>query len=327
MTRVTGFGPPATTISTVPTVPNATFRSLGVFVQDEWRLLPRVDLVLGGRYQRVTAATRATPGLDAPLVRDNDNTLVGAANLGVAVTPALRLVGSVGRAFRSANLVERFFTGSAEGSLQLPNADLDPETALNVDAGFKFSRGALFAEGFVFQNDIRDGIRAAPTGDVVNGQPVFRNVNVEQLRERGVELQADLRLPNGLLLGAGFTHFSATNLGDEGSPVGDGFSTKITGQVGYQDAADRFSARYELRRIGTRRDVLLIGSPVGEELPGFTVSNLRGSVRLFRSAGTTHRIDLALTNLFDVLHAEFPNAGFFRPEPGRQVAVAYALGF
>lgn len=328
VTTVTGFGPPSSSVNTLPTVPRATYRSVGFFVQDEWRLMPRVDLVLGGRYQRVTAKTLPTEGLSDPLANSSDNALVGAANLGVAVTPELRLVGSVGRAFRSANLIERFFDGAAEGSgVQIPNPDLDPETSFNIDGGFKYARGVFYAEGLYFRNEISDGIRAAATGDEVNGQPVFQNVNVEKLRETGIEMLADVRLLSGIRFGGSYTHFNSTNVSDDGSPVGDGFSTKLTGQVGYRDPQDRFSAGYEIRYIGTRKDVAITGSPVGDELPSFTVSNLRGSVQLLQTTGTTHRIDIALNNVFDVLYAEFPNAGFFRPEPGRQLSVSYSLGF
>jgi outer membrane receptor protein involved in Fe transport len=328
-TVVTGFGPPSTQVSTTPSVPNATYRSVGFFAQGELILAEGVDLVLGARWQDVTAKTRPTVGLVADPVSSSDHALVGSANLGVGITPHLRAVVATGRAFRSPNLIERFFDGpNSDGSgFQRPNPDLVPETSLNLDVGFKYQRGALFAEGFVFRNQIRDGIRAAPTGEQQQGRPVFQNINVERLREVGLELQADLLVWRGVVLGGTYTRLSSTNVADEGSPVGDGYASRLTAALGYQEPAGRFYARYELRHNGERREVELGASPIGDRLPAFTVSTVRGGARVFEVAGSAHRVDLVIGNLFNALYAEFPNAGFFRPEPARHASVAWSIGF
>lgn len=66
---------------------------------------------------------------------------VGALNLIYSVGDQLNLIASAGRAFRSPNLMERFFQGGTpEGSgYQLANADLKPEKSLSVDLGAKLS--------------------------------------------------------------------------------------------------------------------------------------------------------------------------------------------
>ncbi len=328
-TVITGFGPPMTNVSTTPSVPNATYRSLGVFAQGELRLAERVDLVVGARYQDVAAETRTTAGLSDPLISSGDDALVGSANLGVGVSRHLKLVLAAGRAFRSPNLIERFFSGpTSDGSgYQRPNPDLVPETSLNFDAGLKYQRGVLYAEGFVFRNEIRDGVRIARTGDTQQGQPVFQNVNVEKLREVGVELLADVRVVPGVFLGGTFTNIRSTNVAEPEIPVGDNFSSRATGSLTYRQPAGRFYAGYEIRHNGVRKEVDLGSSPIGDRLPAYTVSNLRGGVEVLRTRGTTHRVDLMVGNLFNKLYAEFPNAGFFRPEPGRYASVSWTLGF
>src|SRR5690242_3413253 len=71
-TTVTGFGPPQRDVSTRPQVPNASFRSAGVFAQGDVRLAERVSVILGARYQDVLAKTRATPELPDPQFESRD---------------------------------------------------------------------------------------------------------------------------------------------------------------------------------------------------------------------------------------------------------------
>lgn len=328
-TVITGFGPPNTTISTTPSVPNATYRSLGLFAQGDLALADRVNLVVGVRYQDVAADTRETPGLTVDPIASGDDALVGSANLGIRASDHLNLIVTTGRAFRSPNLIERFFNGlSSDGSgFQRPNPDLVPETSFNVDLGARYRRGALYAEAFLFRNQIADGIRAAPTGEQQQGRPVFRNVNLERLREIGAELFAEVAVGSGVVLGATYTTLHSTNVADEGSPVGDGYSSRVIGHLAWRDPAGRFHAGYELRHNGVRQDVVLGTSPIGDHLPAFTVHSLRAGGRLFRVGGTSHRLDVRVGNLFNRLYAEFPNAGFFRPEPGRHVALHWTLDF
>lgn len=329
-TVITGFGPPSTTVNTTPSVPNATYRSLGLFAQGELTLGERVNLVLGARWQDVTATTRETPNLDVEPASSGDNALVGSANLGVRLSDHLTLVGAAGRAFRSPNLIERFYDGaSSDGSgFQRANPDLVPETSLNIDAGFKYQRGVLYAEAFAFRNEIEDGIRIENTGEMQQGRPVFRNVNVDKLRETGVEVLAEARLASGLAIGGTLTTIESENLTAGETPVGDSYSSRLTGHLMYRAPSGRFYAGYEIRHNGERKDVDLgDANPIGEVLPAFTVSTLRGGARLFDFGGTSHRVDLVVGNLFNALYAEFPNASFFRPEPARHVAVSWSVGF
>jgi len=330
LTTMIGFGPPSTDSSLTPLTPNASFRSLGVFLQSEFRAGNRATFILGGRYQDVAAATRVTPGFTGALVEANDRTVVGAANAIVEVARNVSVVGSVGRAFRSPNLIERFFDGpTPEGfGYQSPNPDLKAETSLNVDLGLRYRNRWLYAEGFVFQNTISNGIRIQATGDTVAGLPEFRDVNVEKLRARGLELSADARLPHGLAIGGNFTHLDTKNVTeDQNSPIGDGFSNQLVGFVRYA-FADRFWAEYRVRHNFEREDPeFLPGNPIGTTLPAFTTMAVRAGATVLRTGAMAHRVGLAVTNLTNALYSEFSNAGFFRPEPKRSLVVTYDVTF
>ncbi len=326
---VTGFGPPQTSTDSTPLVPNAIFRSAGAFVQGEVVLTDRLRVILGTRYQDIHTETRPTPRVSDPPVESTDRTVVGSANLSYLLTPSLNLVGAVGRAFRSPNLVERFFNGiTPEGSgFQSRNPDLEPETSLNVDFGIKYRLRNVYLEGFVFRNSIRNGIRIQATGDTVAGFPEFQNVNIDKLRFTGVELLGDVSLGRGFSAGANYTHLASKDVENPNNPVGETYSNKIGIEARYRETAGRFWASYSIRHNGEQKDVLLGASPVGDRLPAFTVHTVRGGMRVFHRGAHSHSIGVTVANLTNELYAEFANASFFRPEPKRNVILTYAVTF
>ncbi len=330
LTTVLGFGPPMTSADSTPRVPNASYRSVGVFAQGDIQISDRASVIVGGRFQDVRAATQRTPGLSDPLVDDSDQTLVGAINALFSVTDNLTLVGAVGRAFRSPNLVERFFNGPAPegGGFQVPNPALGPETSLNFDVGIRYRDRLLYLEGFVFRNEIRNGIRIAATGDSLMGLPTFWNVNVDKLRFVGVELNGDVSLPVGISVAANYTHLDTKDVNDPENPVGDTFDDKLNAQLRYSHPSNRFWAAYEFRWNGERKDVFATTTPaVGPVLPSFATHAVRAGVTVFRRGTHTQRLGVAVTNLTNELYAEFANAAFFRPQPRRGVVVTWDVTF
>jgi outer membrane receptor protein involved in Fe transport len=328
-TVVTGFGPPSARSTNTPSVPNATYRSAGVFLQLELHPFERLTTVLGTRWQHIVAETRPTPRLTLPLMKSSDATGVWSASALYRLTSELNVVSSVGRGFRSPNLVERFFEGAAaEGSgYQKANTSLGAETSINVDVGLRHRRGAWYNEAFVFRNEIDNAISAVATGDSVNGQPAFQSQNVGRLRMEGLELTSGARLTSGLDASLSFTRLIGRNVSDPGSPVGDSYSSKLVGDVAYRPGDGRFTLGYTLRYQGKQKDVIIGSNPIGSVIPSFSVHSARASVRIFDARGVSNRLTLAVENLGNALYAEFPNASFFRPEPGRSVNLALSVEF
>ncbi|NNG15856.1 MAG: TonB-dependent receptor [Gemmatimonadales bacterium] len=326
---VVGFGPPMPEVDSTPQVPNATFRSLGVFAQGDLRLAERLSIIVGARFQDIQASTRTTPGITDPLVSKSDNTIVGAANVIYGLTDNLNIIGALGRAFRSPNLVERFFSGpTPEGAaFQAPNPDLEAETSLNIDVGLRYEDRLVSLEGFFFRNEIRNGIRIASTSDTINMLPVFQNVNVDKLRFTGVELAGSVRLPVGVSVHANYTHLSSKDVLNPLIPVGETFSDNLTARARYTEPQGRFWAEYAVRYNGDQKDVALGTNPVGDVLPAFTVHTARAGATLFRQGQFTQRVAVTLANFTNALYAETANASFFRPEPGRHLLITLDTSF
>lgn len=334
--QLLGLGPPIT-LSTddTPSLPHARYRSLGVFIQDDISLFSRTSLILGLRYQNVNAKTKPTPGLEGDeLVNSTDDTFVGTANLLFSITDDLRLVLSVGRGFRSPNLIERFFDGDTpEGSgYQERNTELKAETSLNVDVGFKFRRKNVHLEATYFNNVVRDGIRLTDTGKEIEVAPnrfvpVFQNVNVDKLRMQGIEALGRVFFNFGLSAQANMTYIKSKDLGRPETPYVDTYSSKFNLNVRYDHPKRLFWVGYDLRINGDQKDVLLVQNPVGDIIPGFVVHSLSAGITLFKNSSFPQQLGIIIGNLTNELYAEFSNASFFRPAPKRHIVLTWATRF
>ncbi|MSR21198.1 MAG: TonB-dependent receptor [Gemmatimonadetes bacterium] len=334
--RITGFGPPIVRTSIAPSIPHAQFTSLGAFVQGEIDVVERVSLVAGGRYQNVSADTRVTDALGNTPTSESNSTVVGALNAMFEVTEGVQLIGSVGRGFRSPNLVELFFDGAVPeaNAYQRASQDLKAETSFNYDLGARYQDELLHIEWFYFRNEVSDGIRGEPvlgaTGDTIRtaGLRTYQNVNVDKIRIKGVEVNADVRLASGFGLGGSFATLDAEDKIDPQNPVGESYSTKITGRAGYRAPDGRFWGEWETRYSGEQKDVALgSGNPLGAMLPSFVVHGIRGGIRLVETGRLTHGLTLAVGNLTDELYAETANGSFFRPEPKRNLTISWDMTF
>ena len=328
-TRIVGFGPTMTQVDSAPNLPNASFRALGVFAQGAVQVTERLNVVLGARYQDNKAETRQTPNLpDAP-VSSTDRAVAGALNALYSLNEHVTLVGTVGRGFRSPNLVERFFDGvTPEGSgYQSRNTGLDPETSINTDLGVRVGRGRVAFELFGFRNTITDGIRIIATGDSVSGFPEYRNVNIDKLHTWGVEGSGRALVASVFTLGASYSWLHEENADEPQTPVGQSYTSKLTASVRYDHPAGHLWSAVRMRHQGATDQVALGTSAVGDEYPGFTTFALDGGVKLFDEGRIRHTLAVSVENLGNTLYAEAGNAGFFRPEPGRRVMVGITSEF
>lgn len=333
ITQMFGFGPPMTLeTDNTPKLPYARYRSFGIFLQDDISLFTQTSLILGVRYQNVNAKTKQTPGLEGEeLVNSTDDTFVGTANLLFSITDDLRLVLSVGRGFRSPNLIERFFDGiTPEGSgYQARNTDLKAETSLNVDVGFKFRRKNVHLEATYFNNVIRDGIRLADTGliDEQTDLPIFQNINVDKLRMQGVEAVGRLFFNFGLSAQANITYIKSKDLGNPETPYVDTYATKFNFNLHYDHPKGLFWLEYDLRINGDQKDVMLVQNPIGDIIPGFVVHSVSAGITLFKNSSFPQRLGIIVGNLTNELYSEFSNAGFFRPAPQRHIVLTWSARF
>lgn len=328
--------------------PNATNTSSGVFVQDEAILMPRLRVTAGLRYHKVDTRATATPKWNIDGLDFSDSNTVGAITATYQLTDELNALVSYGTAFRAPNIIERLFNGATpEGNgFQILNPALSSETSNNWDLGVKYRRADAFMELVGFRNTVKNGIVqdflspaeiATLPADIQTAirqsgaRFVVQQVNADRLRYQGVELALGYRLPIGLTLGGNYTHINSSRLGATTIlPPDDVYKNKTFAYARYQPAGSRWWAEYNVRHNGEAKaniDPNEPVPPVGATLPSFTVQNIGAGARLFEAAGISHDVTLWVDNLTNRLYAEFSNASFFRPEPGRTVRASYRINF
>ncbi|MBI1357850.1 MAG: TonB-dependent receptor [Acidobacteria bacterium] len=196
-----GAGPSPIVLDAAPSVPNSSFSGSGIFLQDQFQATRRLRITGGLRGDRFVLETSDTPGFDPGVsavlpARQTDSAVSG--NLGASVDAGggWLFSANLGRAFRAPNLFERFFFGRGSvGGFIVPNANLEPETSLQLDTGVHFRSGPAKVSVNYFRNRLDNLISSAagtfqgqPT---LAGQPIYQNINIEEARIQGVESSAE----------------------------------------------------------------------------------------------------------------------------------------
>jgi len=331
----------------VANAPNAENTSYGVFVQDEFTITPRVRVTAGLRYHNVETKAKPTDGWDISGLDFEDDQVVGALTATFQITAELNALLSYGTAFRAPNIIERLFNGATPEGIgyQILNPDLTSETSDNFDIGLKYRRNNAFMEVVAFRNDIKDGIiqdflspeevaelpqEVQDAIEASGARFVVQQRNVDRLRYEGVELALGYHTPFGLTVGGSYTYLDGERLG--GTTIlapDDLYSDKLFAYARYAPDRSRWWSEYNLRYNGDAQanvDPDEPPPPVGQTLPSFLVHNIGAGVELV-TGPVRHDISLWLHNVTDELYAEFSNASFFRPEPGRSARLGYRLRF
>jgi hemoglobin/transferrin/lactoferrin receptor protein len=205
------LGPPAVTQPV--RVPDASFRDVGIFAQDEWDLSPRWKLVAGIRYDKYNVASEATPGYEvqslatgaqppidpSTLPSLNGQTVsrdafTGDAGLVFKLDEHVSLTAHLGRSYRHPNLEELFFSGPATIGNIVPNIQVGPEKGTNLDFGVKVRSGRVAGslgyfnnkyDGFISTEIVAAGCCGLPPANP--SSTVSQAINFSDVRIQGVE--------------------------------------------------------------------------------------------------------------------------------------------
>jgi outer membrane receptor protein involved in Fe transport len=335
-------------------VPDASFRDLGVFVQDEWDLSRAVRVVTGLRADRYQVQTKATAGYEvASLVsgavpaidpatlptpagdRVSRGALTGDLGVIVKVSDGVSLLARYGRSYRHPNLEELLFAGPATVGAIAPNMTVRPETGDNFDLGLKVSGSRYRASVSLFSNTYRGFISTEIVSQAASG-PLSQAINFSDVRIQGVEADADVPvvLRQGVLTFFGTGAFTRgtvlaganplTGASIAGTPQDNISPLKLTCGVRFNDVRDRWWIEYggRVQSKVTRVAPTLVESPylIAQDLlglAGFAVHRVAFGLNLRPKTGKVGLV-FAIENVADRFYREQFQ---FAPARGRSFTV------
>ncbi len=205
--------------------------TISPYLQDEWKLFPRLTMILGIRLDRHVLIDEKTETEISP-------------KIGLNIQPfnrsTLRL--SIGKGFRAATVLERFMEADYSGIHVIPNPDLKPEKSWLFDLGWRQSisnRG--FIELSLFQTEYWNMIEP-----IINFLSTIQFQNYVRARIRGIELSTEMGFwHNHLKLGTQITYMDPRDLDrSETLPYRPKWSGNGIGTLSFEPVSFEIEYRY-----------------------------------------------------------------------------------
>ena len=284
------LGPPS--IDHPVRVPNASFRNIGVFVQDEWDVSSAMRLTGGLRVDGYRVVTEPTPGYSVqslvigavPAIDPSSLPSVGRERLsrtaltgeaGVVIWPARSLspFAHYVRSYRHPNLEELLFSGPATAGNIVPNLKVEPETGHNIDVGVKVRTGALGWVAVVLQQHVRrlhlDRGRRAVADGIASRRPSTSRGCASRVSRRRQTCRSGWRASSGRHpersrgIAARFCRDRARSSSSPDEPQDNITPWKVTAGIRVSDRRASWWAGYDVRMETdvTRVSPLLSESP------------------------------------------------------------------
>ena len=187
-----------------PVGDDATYDTIGLYLQDEIAISDQFALILGGRYEYVRAeADRVEdPETGDPIsVAENWDDVIGSARLFYAIDSdrTWTLFAGISQGFRAPNLSDLTRLDSARtDEIETPSPDLDPEHFISYEVGAKAAMNRLAGQVAVFHTYVDGMIVRTPTGRVIDGDFEVTKLNGGNGYVQGVELDGCYRLCDSL---------------------------------------------------------------------------------------------------------------------------------
>ena len=182
-----------------PVADDASYDTLGVYLQDEFKVAEPLTVIAGVRYSHAHAeAEKVDPNPDDDLVIGPLDESFGAftASLRVRydVNEAWNFFGGVSQGFRAPNLSDfTSFDIARSGELETPAPDLEPEYYVSFEIGTKARIESLRASVYAsyYYTLIQDQIVRFPTGRTIDGAAEVTRANSGDGYTQGIELGAE----------------------------------------------------------------------------------------------------------------------------------------
>ncbi len=233
---------------------------------------------------------------------------------------------NIGRGFRPPNIFDLGQVGERSGNrFNVINPNLEPESVISFDLGFKHAGNGWQAELVAFVARYQDVITSVETGEITaDGLAVVQSQNINEVDTYGIEGELNYYFDNGGHLFANVTYTHGTEETIEGEGPADRIPPTF-GVVGYQqDLNEQWNVRSQIRfantqdRLSTRDLTDPRINPFGTG--GFVVYDTHFSWQ----QSINSQVRLGIENMFNKKYREHASG---LDAPGRNYHVSFYYDF
>jgi len=142
--------------------------------------------------------------------------LVGSFSALYKLHPQHHLVGSVNTAFRAPNIDDLGTLGIVDFRYEVPNTELEPEKALNMEVGWKSRTKRFSSQVVLFRSNLSNIISRVRSGnDSIQGYPVYLKENTAAAYIKGLEADAEWQLAPSLFAYGNLVYTYGQNTTDQ----------------------------------------------------------------------------------------------------------------
>ncbi|MBN1541769.1 TonB-dependent receptor [candidate division KSB1 bacterium] len=321
-------------------LPNSTYRSIGIFAQDQMTFFgERLQLTLGGRHDWIHTENDRALNPDYQIVDGvrNDSpagqTLMWEATSAenrswsgtlsglLRVSRMNELTLTLGRAFRSPSLEERYQYIDLGSLVKIGDPYLQPEYGTFFDFGWRYRNLPFALSANLFANRLNNLVAQLP--GIYEERPALINSNIDQALLYGVDARADYALSSGITVYGTIAYVVGKNRSNK-TPLPA--IAPLNGTIGFSASPASFFSIEALSNLYADQDRVVEGEL---RTPGYAVFDLYVRSRPFRLAALNGRLILGIENLFDRFYRNHlaTNRGWITAEPGRNFIGQYVLSF
>lgn len=321
-------------------VPDATFRSAGIFAQNEISFIDkRLIIDFGGRFdlinikneKSVNPVYEITDGVrnDSPSSQTvtweegkTDNTS-WSANLGLLykLTEKIDFTLNLARSFRSPSLEERYEFIDLGNLVRLGNPALEPEQGQFVDLGFRYWGNEFNIRANVFFNYLSNLV-SETIGEYEGNQALIKT-NIVKARLYGFEASLEYNFLNEFS-----AYFSTAYV--RGEDLGKGTDLPqippLNGRTGIKlPVVNLFNSEIAVSYFFMQNKI----AETEIETPGYVLFDFYLSTKTFRFGNVNLQLFSGIENLTDKAYRNHlsTNRGLITIEPGRNFFIKLKLGW
>jgi outer membrane receptor protein involved in Fe transport len=325
-------------VEAVP-LPDASFMSAGVYVQDEWKVIPqRTTVVLGGRYDAIVVHNDSTwnplyminaqgvkviPPRTLLWAENTSHTQSWSMNAGVRqnITDYMDASVLLSTAFRTPALEELYAYLTNNTPYHIGNPNLQPEKDQSIDAGFRFHLPNVVLSVDAYYNSYQNLV--GDTLGTQSGTYAYWKANIGEARIYGYEVSLTMEPLNSLKLRATLDYVRGED------------TKNHTNLLYIVPLHGGFNADYLVTSIGTIH--LGVDAYADKTNPGTNELSTGGYATVdagFVSAplpigGAYANVSLGAQNIFDRSYTNFLSTlrGNYNYEPGRNFYLVASYHF